>query len=169
MRPPLWTPHRREVEEGSVTPGDIEALLPKTEGTDAGENQAWSGVPRRLFPSPGGAPREQAFGGQRPGSPRILGSAEGLLERMPWESRAVFNTLTMRDHREDLAPHRMPEGNPTDSLPTGHPVSQAGDTWLECLFSRVYNLGLAKAGCLAETTSTFLGLDSRNQNCPRES
>lgn len=54
MRPPLWTPHRLQVEEGSVTPGNIEALFPKTEGTDAGENQAWSGVPRRLVPSPGG-------------------------------------------------------------------------------------------------------------------
>lgn len=38
----------------------------------------------------------------------------------------MLKTLPLGDHREDLAPHRMPEGDPTDSPPTGHPVSQVG-------------------------------------------
>lgn len=159
----LWTPHRLQVEEGSVTPGNIEARFPRTEGIDAGENQAWSGAPRSLVLSPEGAPREQDFRGRRPCSHCTLGR-----ERIPWASRAAPNTLTLGDHREDLAPHRMPEGGPNDSPPAGHPVSQVGGTWLVRMFSRVCNLGLAKASCLAETSNTILGLDRRNLNRPRE-
>lgn len=62
----------------------------------------------------------------------------------------------------------MPEGDPNDSPPTGHTVSQVGGTWLVCMFSWVCNLGLAKASCLAETASTILGLDRRNLNRPGE-
>lgn len=81
------------VKEGPVTPGNIEAQFPQTEGTDAGENQTWPGVPRSLGPSPEGAPREQDFGGRRPCSHCTLGRAEGLCERIHWESRAALNTL----------------------------------------------------------------------------